>query len=61
MQRGRMSVTVADNSLHLPMKLPNKLSNPNGKRIAVGLAVQGLLANQKGTGTVRGYCKKIGT
>lgn len=59
--RGRMSVTVADNSLHLPMKLPLKISNPNGKRIAVGLAVQGLVANQKGTGTIRGYCKKIGT
>ena len=59
--RGRMSVTIADDVLHLPMKLPLKLSNPDGKRIAVGLGVQGLLAAQKGTGTIRGYCKPIGT
>lgn len=59
--RGRMSVTVADDALHLPMKLPLKLSNPNGKRLAFGLAVQGILANQTGTGTIRGYCKPMGT
>ena len=59
--RGRMSVTIADDVLHLPMKLPLKLSNPNGKRIAMGLAVQGPVAVQKGTGTIRGYCKQIGT
>lgn len=59
--RGRLSVSVADDTLHLPIKLPLKVANPNGKRIAIGLAVQGAVANQTGTGTIRGYCKEIGT
>jgi len=57
--RGKLSVTIADSSLHLPMKLPLKLHNPNGKRLAIGLAVQGLVSNQKGTGTIRGFCELI--
>lgn len=59
--RGRLSVAIADNSLPHTMKLPFRVSNPNGKRIAIGLAVQGPVAVQKGTGTIWGYCKVIGT
>ena len=59
--RGQFSVHMADDILHIPLKVPRKVSNPNGKRIAIGLAVQGPVAAQKGTGTISGYCKKIGT
>ena len=59
--RGRMSVRVSDAAEHMPLQVPVKLSNPNGKRIAIGLAVQGKVANQEGIGTIRGYCKLIGT
>ena len=58
--RGRLSVSVADAAMHIPLKIPVKVSNPEGKRIAVGLAVQGKVANQEGIGTMRGYCKLIG-
>lgn len=59
--RGQLSVHIADDTLHIPLKVPRTVSNPNGKRIAIGLAVQGPVAAQKGTGTIAGYCKKIGT
>jgi len=59
--RGRLSVSVADAAMHIPLKIPVKVLNPNGKRIAIGLAVQGAVANQEGIGTIRGYCKLIGT
>ena len=59
--RGQLSVTIADDNLPHPMKLPFRVSNPNGIRIAIGLAVQGPVAAQKGTGTIWGYCKVIGT
>lgn len=59
--RGKLSVTIADDTLPHTMKLPFRVSNPNGKRIAIGLAVQGPVAVQKGTGTIWGYCKQIGT
>ena len=59
--RGRLSVRVADDAFPIPLNVPVKISNPNGKRIAIGLAVQGKVANQEGIGTVRGYCKLIGT
>lgn len=59
--RGQLSVTIADDTLPHPMKLDFRVSNPNGKRIAIGLAVQGPVAVQKGTGTIWGYCKPIGT
>ena len=59
--RGRLSIRVSDAAEHMPLKVPIKLSNPNGKRIAIGLAVQGKVANQEGIGTIRGYCKVIGT
>ena len=59
--RGRMSVRVSDAAEHMPLQVPVKLSNPNAKRIAIGLAVQGKVANQEGIGTIRGYCKLIGT
>jgi len=58
--RGRLSVSVADDAIHIPLGIGVKVSNPNGKRIAIGLAVQGAVANQEGIGTMRGYCKKIG-
>jgi len=57
--RGRMSVSVADAAMHIPLNIPVKVSNPNGKRIAIGLAVQGAVANQEGIGTIRGFCKVI--
>jgi len=59
--RGRMSVSVADAAMHIPLNIPVKVSNPNGKRIAIGLAVQGKVANQEGIGTIRGFCKEIST
>ena len=58
--RGQLSVTIADDTLPHPMTLPFRVSNPNGKPIAIGLAVQGPVAVQKGTGTIWGYCKQIG-
>lgn len=59
--RGRLSVSVADAAIPIPLCVSVKVSNPNGKRIAVGLAVQGRNANQEGIGTMRGYHKLIGS
>jgi len=53
--RGRLSVEVADNTMSHPWNIPVVCSNPNGKRMAMGLAVKGRVANQIGTASFRYY------
>ena len=52
---GRYSIQVADSTLSHPFHIAIVCSNPNGKRMAVGLASLGIVANQKGTGSCRFY------
>ena len=56
--RGRLSIEVADSTLNHAWEMPVSVCNPNGKRIAIGLAVSGIVANQKGTGTIRYFDMK---
>ena len=56
--RGRLSIEVADATLNHAWEMPISVSNPNGRRIAAGLAVKGLNANQRGTGTIRYFDMK---
>jgi len=53
--RGRLSIEVADNTMTHQWNIPVVCSNPNGKRMAVGLAVKGRVANQIGTASFRYY------
>jgi hypothetical protein len=46
--RGRLSVEIADDAMNHAWKMPVVCANPNGDRMAIGLAVSGALANQKG-------------
>ena len=53
--RGRLSVEIADDVMDHGWRMPVVVANPDGDRIAIGLAVSGTVANQKGTGTIRFY------
>ncbi|MCK5216596.1 MAG: hypothetical protein KAJ93_02345 [Methanosarcinales archaeon] len=53
--RGRIPFEVADDTITYVFGISETASNPNNKRIAIGLAVAGNLANQKATGTIKGF------
>ena len=53
--RGRLSIEVADNTLNHAWKMSVVCYNPDGDNMAIGLAVAGINANQRGTGTFRFY------
>lgn len=57
--RGRMSIETADSTIAHPYNIPVSLHNPNGKRMAVGLAATARNANQQATCSLRYYDKLI--
>ena len=57
--RGVESVELSNNTLPHPFILPHVLENPDGDRLAFGIAVKGIVANQRGGATVRFYCEDI--
>ena len=57
--RGRIPFEIADDILQYVFGISETASNPNNKRIAIGLAVTGNLANQKATGTLKGFEETI--
>lgn len=59
--RARITFEVADSQITYPFQISETVSNPNGKRIAIGLAVAGKVANQTGTGSLKGFGEAIET
>ena len=57
--RGRIPFEIADDTITYVFGISETASNPNNKRIAIGLAVSGNLANQKATGTIKGFEETI--
>ena len=55
--RGRLPITVIGGSVDFPLNIPESVSNPNNKRIALGIAVKsaGIAANQSANGTLKGF------
>lgn len=53
--RARIIFEVADSQITYPFQISETVTNPNGKRIAIGLAAKGKLANQTGTGSLKGF------
>ncbi|MCK5431438.1 MAG: hypothetical protein KAJ03_01775 [Gammaproteobacteria bacterium] len=57
--RGRIPFEVADSTFPYPFHISESVFNPNGKRMAIGLAVAGKVANQTGTGTLKGFSEVL--
>ena len=57
--RARIIFEVADDTFPYKFGISETVENPNGKRMAIGLAVKGKLANQTGTGTLKGFTEDI--
>ena len=57
--RGRIPFEVADDTITYVFGISETASNPNNKRIAIGLAVTGNIAAQKATGTIKGFEETI--
>ena len=57
--RARCVCELAGGVLACPFAISETVSNPNNKRIAIGLAVAGVAAAQTATGTLKGYSKNI--
>ena len=57
--RGRIPFEVADDTITYVFGISETASNPNNKRIAIGLAVSGNIAAQKATGTIKGFEETI--
>lgn len=57
--RGRLSLEIADDTMTHNWDMPVVCANPDGYRMAMGLAVQGPVAAQSGTGTFRFYDELI--
>lgn len=57
--RARIIFEVADDTFPYRFGISETVENPNGKRMAIGLAVKGKLANQTGTGTLKGFTEAI--
>ena len=57
--RGRLSIEVADATLAHKWGMPISISNPDGIRAAIGIAVSAINTNQRGTATIRYFDVKI--
>lgn len=57
--RGRLSITIADDTMPHSWDMPVVCLNPDGLKMAIGLAVQGPVAAQTGSGTFRFYDEVI--
>lgn len=47
------SIELSNNSSQSSFKLPITVKNPNGDRVAIGVAFKARVANQKATGSFR--------
>jgi len=57
--RARMTWEIADDIIYIPLQLSETVENPNNKRIAIGIALKGKVANQTATATLKGYSETI--
>ena len=57
--RGKESVEIADDAFPHAFVLPHVLENPGGDRMAFGLAVRAIIANQRSGATIRYYDEDI--
>ena len=57
--RARIVYELVDDAFPYPFKISETVSNPNNKRMAIGLAVTGIAAAQTATGTIKGYSDSI--
>ena len=53
--RARIVWEITDDTFPYPFGISETVANPNNKRIAIGLAVTGIVADQNATGTLKGY------
>ncbi|MHA1287954.1 MAG: hypothetical protein ACTSPB_11185 [Candidatus Thorarchaeota archaeon] len=57
--RARIVFELAGDTFPYPFEISETVSNPNNKRIAIGLAITGIAADQNATGTIKGYGDSI--
>jgi len=57
--RARIIFEVADSNIIYGAIISETVENPNNKRLAIGIAVHGNLANQSGSGTLKGFSEAI--
>ena len=57
--RARIVFELVDDTFPYPFQITETVSNPNNKRMAIGLAVTGVAAAQNATGTIKGYSDSI--
>ena len=57
--RARIVFELVDDTFPYPFEISETVSNPNNKRVAIGLAVTGVAAAQNATGTIKGYSDSI--
>jgi len=57
--RARIAYELADSTFPYQFEISETVSNPNNKRLAIGLAVTGIAAAQNATGTIKGYSDSI--
>ena len=57
---GQLSISSADTTFGHPLSIGVNLSNPNGLRMGVGIAVKGKVANQAGVASLRVYEEPLG-
>ena len=56
---GRLSVRSADTTFGHPLSIGFTISNPDGLRLAIGIAAKGKVVNQEGTASLRVYEEPI--
>ena len=57
--RARIVFELVEDTFPYPFEISETVSNPNNKRMAIGLAVTGIAAAQNATGTIKGYSDSI--
>ena len=57
--RARIVFELVEDTFPYPFEISETVSNPNNKRMAIGLAVTGIAAAQNATGTIKGYGDSI--
>lgn len=55
----RIVFELVEDTFPYPFEISETVSNPNNKRMAIGLAVTGIAAAQNATGTIKGYGDSI--
>lgn len=57
--QGQMSFELADTSISHELTIPMVVTNPDGLRVALGIGVKAVVANQRSTGTLWYYDEPI--